>query len=345
MFLNTKLIFLSLLLLMALNAVAGDSFGVGQKDFTFRDSLRGRVLAAHVWYPIDSKTKLESASRKGDFFLPVLAAKGAALVKAPQQFPLVLLSHGSGGKADKLFWIADYLVRNGNVVLAVDHPGNMTGDNSADGLMRVWDRPKDLSFALDELLKRPDFKQRLDLSKVAAVGHSAGGTTVLLLAGGRMSYDLFQSPVPDCVGTKDPYLAITCEQMKALDLKAYPKKFVEADYTDRRIRAIVALDPGFVRSFQRETLAHLNAKPYLFLAEKLNAPQDEIHSKEFLSIFPATSVEVVPHAFHMTFLVACKPDFPADDPELKELCINNDEKLKIQREVAQKTLTFFKNAW
>ncbi|MCX6125026.1 MAG: alpha/beta fold hydrolase [Proteobacteria bacterium] len=102
------------------------------------------------------------------------------------------------GKADKLFWLTDYLVRHGVIVIATDHPGNMTGESSADGMMRVWARPKDLIFALDQLLQQSDFKNHLEITRLAATGHSAGGTTALLLAGASLSSNRFISPIPLC---------------------------------------------------------------------------------------------------------------------------------------------------
>ncbi|HKO55368.1 MAG TPA: hypothetical protein VJ276_05780, partial [Thermoanaerobaculia bacterium] len=45
------------------------------------------------------------------------------------------------------------------------------------------DRPRDVSFVLDQLGARPD----ADLTRVAALGHSAGAFTVLALVGMRMT--------------------------------------------------------------------------------------------------------------------------------------------------------------
>ena len=333
-----------LIFLMTSSAFASD-FGVGQRDYVFQDKERSRTLTTHVWYPIDAKIPLPVPDIKENPFLPVIAKKEAPLPELPLQFPVVLLSHGSGGKADKLFWIVDSLVREGMVVVAVDHVGNMTGDSSGDGMMRIWNRPLDLSFALDRVLDQKEFISRLDLTRVAAVGHSAGGTAALLLAGARLSADRFQSPIPYCAGTKDPYYAKLCTEVAAIKPKTYPKKTIEGDYSDSRVKAVVALDPGFARSFDPPSFKQLRAKALLFIAERINTPHDEIFSKEFSHFLPADMHQVVPRSFHMTFLQACKPGFPKDDPELKELCIENDLKVRLQKEIAHRTLAFLTKSW
>jgi len=331
-----------LLFLIAFNANAAGPFGIGQKDFALKDSSRDRKLSAHVWYPVDSSEKMSTIPNGP--FVPITAAKNAPIAKTPAHFPVVLLSHGSGGKADKLFWITERFVRNGSIVLAVDHTGNMTGDNSADGMVRIWDRAIDLSFALDQLVRDAQFKAHMDLSRVAAVGHSAGGTTVLLLAGGRFAASQLSSMTPHCHGTKDPYYAKLCDQMDTIDFKSYSKETVEKSYADPRVKAVVAFDPGGSQWFLRESLENLKTKARIFVRDKLAHPQDEILSQEFLKLLPS-STEIVPNAVHFTFLQACKANFPAKDPELSELCFQNDLKIKIQKSVGDRTLDFINGAW
>ncbi len=335
-----KKIFLALSIL-GFQAQAATPFGVGQRDFTFKDEPRIRTLVTHVWYPVEATAKMIQTSERGPFE-PVMAAKDAPIVKAPSGgFPIVLLSHGSGGKAEKLFWFAQALVHNGAVVIGVDHQGTMTRDNSADGLVRVWERAKDLSFALDKVSESADFKPFLNLSKVAAAGHSIGATTVLLLAGGRFSYGKLSSPIPKCGTTDDPFYAKLCTQMKSIDFKSYKREIVEGDYSDPRVKAVVAFDPGYVRWFQVNSLQHLKARPHLFIADRLaNTEEDDIMSKEFLKILSTKETEVVPDSIHMSFLSACKPKIPTDDQELKVLCADNDKKLAIQKSVSEKSLAF-----
>jgi hypothetical protein len=98
------------------------------------------------------------------------------------------------------------------------------------------------------------------------------------------------------------------------------------------------------KSFNRDSLKHLKAKPLLFVADRINAPQDEIYSKYFLQIFNSAEAKFIPKSYHMSFLQSCKPDFPSDDPELRELCVENSQKLLIQKEVANQSIAMFRSA-
>jgi predicted dienelactone hydrolase len=318
-----------------------NKWGVGQKEFVLVDPIRNRKLVTYVWYPIPKEIKLKDLD-KGPF-VPVVAASDVKPVA--HKFPIVLISHGSGGLAKRMFWLAGSLVKNGNVVIAVDHPGNKLFDNSVNGLMRIWDRAKDLSFALDKVLESKEFEGAVDSSKIAAVGHSAGGTTVLLLGGARFSYEKFQSPVPKCEGSKDPYVAKQCTELKSLNLRSYPKALVDGDYMDKRVKAVVALDPGFARSFQQQSLQKISSKIFVFIAEKLATPQDEIYSKEFTNFLPSEVTEIIPGSVHMTFLQPCKDGRWVRDAEMKDICGGDSHKLQNQKNVSEKIDSFLLRRW
>lgn len=239
-----------------LNVTASEIYAVGSRDYTFTDTARNRKITAHVWHPVNANTAVAPVNPKGPF-RPAVAALDSPVAKSKKPFPVVLMSHGSMGLANRLFWLADKLIKNGIVVIAVDHPGNMFGDSSADGLMRVWDRSKDLTFVLNAIENVPDFRNRLDLTKISAIGHSAGGTAVLLLAGARFSFDQFNTPIPNCAGSKDPFYKKQCDELAKLNSKSFGKEVIEGDYSDSRIKSILVLDPGFVRSFRKESLTKI----------------------------------------------------------------------------------------
>lgn len=331
-------------ILAAFSALASNPYAVGAHDYNFTDQTRGRQISTHVWYPIHFETAVAPINPK-EPFQPVVAALNSPIPKGSDRFPVVLMSHGSMGNASRLFWLAEALVKNGMIVIAVDHPGNMFGDSSADGLMRIWDRAKDLTFALNEIIKVSDFQNRLDLSKVSAVGYSAGAAAVLLMGGARFSFERYSSPVPNCAGSKDPFYKKQCDELAQLNPKSYGKELIEGDYSDPRIQSILSLDPGFARSFQPESFKKIK-NTLVWIAPKLASPQDEIFSKDFLKLLGSGQAEVIPDSDHMTFLQACKPGLPIEeDAELKELCHDTEKKLRLQTQISQQAIHFLRESW
>jgi predicted dienelactone hydrolase len=138
-----------------------------------------QALQALLWYPSPA---VATPQRFGPY--QVAVAPGAPAT--PGAHPLVLLSHGTGGHEMGHAWLARRLAEQGFVVLSLRHPGDHFQDRS--GVARpdyLAERPRQLSRALDALLADPQWAPLVDAGRVAAVGHSAGGHTVLALAGGQ----------------------------------------------------------------------------------------------------------------------------------------------------------------
>jgi predicted dienelactone hydrolase len=132
-----------------------------------------------VWYPTDAQSEPQ---RFGPFNLK--AALGAK--PTPGRHPLVLISHGNGGTEIGHAWLAETLATAGYVVVAIRHPGSNYQDMSATGRpVYFTDRPSHLSKVLDQLLASERWAPLIDDKRIAAIGTSAGGHTVLALAGGQ----------------------------------------------------------------------------------------------------------------------------------------------------------------
>src|SRR5947209_13706376 len=110
---------------------------------------------------------------------------------------LIVVSHGTGGSELNHSSLAEALARSGYVVAALRHPG----DNWQDRSLRekppgtyFIERPRQVSRVIDALLSDTDWKDRIATDgqgpRIGAVGHSAGGYTVIALAGGQP--DLFR---------------------------------------------------------------------------------------------------------------------------------------------------------
>src|SRR5258706_12954217 len=101
------------------------------------------------------------------------------------KFPLVVVSHGTGGSSLSHYRFALALARSGFVVAAPEHPGDNYRDRSLVADTRYgYERPRQVSRVLDDLPADPEWKGRSDSDPIGPVRHSAGGATVRAPVGG-----------------------------------------------------------------------------------------------------------------------------------------------------------------
>lgn len=178
------------------------------------DSFTGkpRTLVTEIWYPAADEARSLPKNRYTDFIpgavtpewdraLMQIYKKSAAEIDEvfwnlaardapvrPGKFPIVVFSHGNGGtRYQNTFW-CDYLASHGYIVASADHTGNarmtmvdgqLVPYQPAQRLNSARDRPKDMSFLLDELTRWNEggdrrFTGRIDIRAAAAAGMSFG---------------------------------------------------------------------------------------------------------------------------------------------------------------------------
>ncbi|MEL6223637.1 MAG: alpha/beta hydrolase [Cyanobacteria bacterium J06627_8] len=181
-----------------------------------------------------------------DFYLPELEPD----VQNPQQLPIIVISNGLGARRTRFDELAIHLTSHGFAVAMLDHPGsdrqrllefNQGLHSENFDATEFVDRPLDVSFLLDELMRlnRDTFGDRLDMSRVGIFGYSFGGTTALALAGAEPD---FEHLAEDCA-TQSGLLNISLlYQCRALEVsRPWP------NVRDERIQAVYVFVP-FSRS-------------------------------------------------------------------------------------------------
>jgi poly(3-hydroxybutyrate) depolymerase/predicted dienelactone hydrolase len=149
-------------------------------------------------------------------------------------YPVVIVSHGAGGGWDTHFAQAQDLASHGYAILCVEHVGSnrdrllkgMRPMRNIDAMTRDADevlaRPRDVSFAIDRAAgwnrDHAELKGRLDLGRVAVMGHSFGAYTTMVACGMRPALDWL---VPEVA----------------------PGQGLGPDLSDRRVRCGIALSP------------------------------------------------------------------------------------------------------
>lgn len=318
---------------VAILSVAGTSaapfYHVGYQDLE-------TPFVARVWYPISSEI-FEAPIPTSPLFKSYFGKKDAPIETARETCPLLIVSHGSGGTVYRLDWLADFFVRRGWIVAGINHPGNTFGDNSAMGLVKVWERPKQVTAFLDWLLQQKVWSDRIDKNRIAFVGHSAGGAAAVLLAGARMSKGLFQDPVPLCRPQPADRDDEDCAAIKKIDFKGFDRKDVEGDYRDVRIRAAVPLDPAFARSFPRRQ--KLATPTEIIFAEKLKSLWGKIDARDFLRVLPKARQRTIPGSVHISFISECSEKALAEGIPL---CVGDAGKRDaIHEETSKEIAAFF----
>ena len=264
-------------------------------------SNSSRPLTLTLWYPTQATQGVETVGDNLVFYgIPVIRDA------TPEAGPLatILLSHGYRGSWRNLNWLADKLVQDGYLVAAVEHPGTTTMDHDPLQAAQWWQRPRDLSRALDWLEADSTWRQMVDGQRVAAIGHSMGGWTVMNLIGARFDRRQFNA---DCQLNPNPR---TCGLAHELGLDVAQPGEPQSSLRDERIKAVVSLDLGLARSFAVDSLATLQ-RPSLILAAGIdigNLPQ-QMESGFLASHIaqPLRQYKVYPDAMHFSFMQLCKP--------------------------------------
>lgn len=293
---------------------------VGYDRFDLRAAHRAAPVAASVWYPAGART-YRGLIGDNAVFRGVPAFVGAAVAEG--RFPLVLLSHGSGGNMDNLGWLSAALAAEGVMVLGVNHPGSTSGDSSPRRSVDLAARAADLSAALDALLADPAFGPKVDRERIAALGFSLGGATALALGGLRFDPAAYPAycarlgaAAADCVFFAKGGVAP----------EAMPASWDSA-MADPRVSAVIAADPGFTFVATQESVAAM-AVPVLLISlgrEDLFPAADVSAAGSGLAdALPDARHAVIAPAHHFSFLGLCKPDGAAvlreeqDDPVCDE---------------------------
>jgi predicted dienelactone hydrolase len=162
-------------------------FQVAVEKHDWKDESRDRVVPVTIHRPIVASAKT-----------PAEGASGTNAAPAPP-FPVIVFSHGLGGTRDGYGYLGRFWASHGYVVVHPQHIGSddATWRGQADpinamkkstrNLSAAFDRPRDVSFVLDQLAKeqqRPtELKGLLDLTRVGVGGHSFGANTTLMIAG------------------------------------------------------------------------------------------------------------------------------------------------------------------
>jgi predicted dienelactone hydrolase len=276
------------------------------------------ALLGVVWSPADG-----DASAKPQLIPPfgtpifeaAAAAANAKIATSPAKFPLILLSHGTGGTVQSLAWFATALASRGYIVAGVNHPGNNAIEpHTVQGFTLWWQRAKDMSALLDAMLADQEFGPRIDTLRIGAAGFSLGGYTVIELAGGITASRHF---IEAC---KAAAAQVSCKAppefpdltAKAEALAAADPTFAEAiragggSYRDPRIHAVFAMAPALGPVVTTESLKAIAIPTAVVAGEQDSIIPIEANARYYAGEIPRAELTIFPGGVdHYTFVNVC----------------------------------------
>lgn len=281
-------------------------------DATRKDwaGLGPRPMVWSAWYPTQAEGGVAKPQRM-KFFQESQRFDRAPL--AGSNLPLVVLSHGTGGAAEGLSWLAEPLAARGFIVIGVDHHGNTASEPyRPEGFLAWWERARDISVLLDHHLGDGPFAAAIDQSRIYGAGFSMGGYTLLANLGGVTDvaryrqwakgsrFELGPREFPDLHLRFDEVLAAS-QQLQA----AWARQ--GQDYRDPRLKAVLALAPApMVRAFSSDSIAAITARVSILVGgSDHEAPADLCADWIAPQLAQGQLHHLQPEAAHYIFMPQC----------------------------------------
>ena len=185
------------------------------------------------------------------------------------------------------------------------------------------ERPRQASRVIDTVLADPQWRARLALGAggderrplIGALGHSAGGYTVLALAGGKPVLSRLRTHC-EIEAALDPVLCKLSSSIGDASVRAETAKDGQEEpvQADPRVRAVMALAPMGV-TFSAASLASITVPVAIYAGEKDTFLVPRFHAQWVMQNMRAanTTMQLVPNAGHYAFMNTPTMDLPSPD--------------------------------
>lgn len=284
-----------------------------------------------VWYP----TPVPEQSWPAGPFV-IAATQGAPVAEG--RFPVVLLSHGSGGSDLGHHDWAEALARHGVMVVAPRHVGDSFDHPEGRGSdVQLVGRPWQAVTALDTVLAHPVLGPAADPERIGAIGYSAGGYTVLALAGARPDFSLWQAHCD--AHPEDQTFCPTGAASAAVSLP----RITRPGWTlpkETRIKAAVVMAPAAIL-YDRDGLAGVSVPMRVYRAADDEVARNPWNADVVIQDLPTPPETVTVPGGHYIFLAP-----PADREAVRASGLYDDspgvDRTAVHARIADDLITFFR---
>ncbi len=314
------------------------------------DGKSVRPITTHIFYPTleNREEPLLIGPPKTPMFYAGNVVWNGALETAGEH-PLIVMSHGTGGSALTLLWVAEAFVKQGYIVVGVNHHGNTALEKKkyAQGYTLWWERARDLDVAVNTILSLPEWSKKIDQTKIGVLGFSLGGYTTIAALGGRSDTRLFEA---FCKSTKRDF---TCEPQK--EFPNMYSEFAEVrdtpqversldrhndDYRVSLFKAGYVIAPAVLQIFTPESLAAIKLPVSITVGSQDKTTPANTNAKWLHEKISGSLYKEIHNAGHYTFLAECGT---GGKKILPHLCDDHQsiDRGSIHQQVSSDAVTFF----
>ena len=333
---------------------APNKIGMTFRRFTPKEPYNWRGAKTHalttvVWYPAEPSATEKPVEIPGlTIFELGSAAQDAKPAAQPAKFPLIVISHGTGGSGLSMTWLGEALAAHGYIAAAVNHPGNNAAEPyTVEGFSLWWERARDLSEVITGMLADPEFGSHMDSNRIAAAGFSLGGYTMLEIAGGITDAQGFvrycDKTGTDGICVSPPEFPTLVEDFRKL-IRDQPEVLAHAgdSYRDPRVRSVFAMAPPLGPAFPVSGLKKISIPVEIVAGQSDQNVPIESSAKYFAANIPNAKLHIFPgNVAHYVFLDSCTEN---GHKTQKVLCtdgpgVNRDT---IHQETSKMAINFFR---
>ena len=269
------------------------------------------------------------------FFTNLHLYTDAGLVEG--RHPLVMLSHGRGSNPLQYAWFAETLASQGYIVAGLYHyrAQHLQPEHRLPLSNKIWQRPRDISSAMDFLLKDPVWGNAIDAQRIGVAGHSQGGFTSLWIGGAKVNADKFLAFQQGWKNNQQ----IPAYLRNELPLDPAPA----LDVRDPRIKAAFAMAPGIIKAFGMDEagLGQMTIPAYITVGARDTQTPPQDNAAFAAANIPDAKLVIIPGLVdHEIFINECDDE---GRDEFPEACIDAPgvDRHAIHRDIGAAALTFF----
>ena len=314
-----------------------------------------RPIRTIVWYPAAIGSEEGAFADPHGLFTPLGVAQNAKIAASSSGYPLLVLSHGTSGDPLSLLWFAHSFVSRGYIVAGLYHHGDTSTEQNRppQGKLHFWERALDVSAALDQLLEDSLLASRIDANRIGAVGFSAGGGTMLLLAGARfrpneLAARCEANPSDPACYIPPPIRADVARINELAKTDPIVKASVERrerSFRDRRIRAVFSMAPALGDALTQTGLSTVEIPVFIVASRADEITPLATNAQKYANLISSAALAVVPEPVsHYGFINECTEHGKRQSPMI---CVDppGTDRADIHARIANDAFEFFEGIW